>query len=111
MWEALTLLYSFKLAFTPRYKRYIREYERGYQHMCEGVGEVGLSSEEWKEIIGSSTHVPSWLLVECHRERGVFVCGLSVAVTQDRLAGILEAEANCQVVEVVMCKVSGNCLC
>ena len=76
-----------------------------YQNLREGMGELQLTDEEWRLILGSSPLLPSWLYTEEHRERGVFLSSLPIAVTQERLEGILEADADCRIVEVVLCKV------
>ena len=105
LWEALTLLYCFSVARYPDVKRSRKKYPQSYQNMREGIGEVRVTSGEWKEVLGSSQFLPSWLFVEGHRERGVFISRLPVAVTQEKLDGVLEGHVDCRVVEVVMCKV------
>lgn len=106
LWDTLTLLYCFSIARYPNVKRSRKKYPRSYQNMREGIGEVQVTSREWKEVLGSSQFLPSWLFVEELRERGVFVSRLPVTVTQEKLDGVLEGFFNCRVVEVVMCKVS-----
>ena len=106
LWDALTLLYCFSIARYPNVKRSRKKYPQSYQNMREGIGEVQVTSGEWREMLGSSQFLPSWLFVEEHRERGVLVSCLSVTVTQEKLDGVLEGHVDCRVVEVVMCKVS-----
>ena len=69
------------------------------------MGELQATKEEWRLILGSSHLLPSWLFVEEIRERGVFLSGLPVGLTLERLEGVLETHVNCRVVEVLLCEV------
>ncbi|KAI6657963.1 Serine-rich adhesin for platelets-like [Oopsacas minuta] len=104
LWECITLIYCFNISRNPRIQRSRKKYTQAYQSMREGIGEIQLTSGEWKEVIGSSESVPSWLFIEEYREKGVYVSCLHVTATQEKLAVIFEVQADCRVVEVVMCK-------
>nr|XP_018668977.1 uncharacterized protein LOC108949782 [Ciona intestinalis]XP_018668978.1 uncharacterized protein LOC108949782 [Ciona intestinalis] len=66
--------------------------------------EVNLSIDmkEWSEIIGSDA--PAWLKVSEERRRGVYVNHLPGTATVQRLEGLLEMEADCEVSDIYVIK-------
>ncbi|XP_077996942.1 uncharacterized protein LOC144450225 [Glandiceps talaboti] len=65
-----------------------------------------LTSDEWNMITGceKNTSVPSWLKVSSHRDTAVYMTHLSASVSEGKLEGVLETEADCAVKEVCLVK-------
>ncbi|XP_071940908.1 uncharacterized protein [Antedon mediterranea] len=70
------------------------------------TGRVHLTKEEWNLIIGEGKDpcVPSWLQVDTHRDRAVYLAGLPASVSANRLEGDLDSEADCVISEVCIMK-------
>ena len=49
--------------------------------------------------------------VAAHREKALFMSGLPASITTQKMEGILEMEADCNVDEICLMKVSVNCVC
>ncbi|XP_046575861.1 uncharacterized protein LOC124283880 [Haliotis rubra] len=71
-----------------------------------GSSECVMSVEEWNLITGANKdrEVPSWLQLPDRRERAVYLCSLPGNVSVQKLEGMLEMEADCNVEEVVLIK-------
>ncbi|XP_018668977.2 uncharacterized protein LOC108949782 [Ciona intestinalis] len=64
--------------------------------------DISIDMKEWSEIIGIDA--PAWLKVAEDRRRGVYVNHLPGTATVQRLEGLLEMEADCEVSDVYVIK-------
>lgn len=97
------------MAIQPNIKRKTLNYKSSYSKMTEGIGEVSIMQDIWDRITlitnSNNTTIPSWIRLKNHRERSVLVSSLSAAISDKRLEGLLYAEADCLVEEIIIEKV------
>ncbi|KAK3094982.1 hypothetical protein FSP39_008700 [Pinctada imbricata] len=65
------------------------------------------SMNDWKMVTGASrstTETPSWLELESSRELAIYMCNLPGNTTQQKIEGMLESEADCNIDEVCLMK-------
>ncbi|XP_076439016.1 uncharacterized protein LOC143277925 [Babylonia areolata] len=65
-----------------------------------------VSKDDWVHITGcdKDNSIPSWLQLADSRSKGVYLCNLPGNSTSQRLEGLLETEADCNIEEVFLVK-------
>lgn len=64
-----------------------------------------MSQRDWNLVISADKDVPAWLQLGSQRESAIYVSNLPLSVTAEKLEGLLDSEAECNVKEVYLLKV------
>lgn len=70
---------------------------------------VQMSQRDWNLVISADKDAPAWLQLGSQRESAIYVSNLPLSVTAEKLEGLLDSEAECNVKEVYLLKVCGGC--
>ncbi|CAD5124638.1 DgyrCDS12907 [Dimorphilus gyrociliatus] len=73
-------------------------YLRGYDN-----SKCMITQDEWKIINDAAKSSPAWLQIPSNLERTIFVSNVPASATVRTIEDALEADANCNVVEIFMC--------
>ena len=68
-----------------------------------------MSQRDWNLVISADKDAPAWLQLPPERESAIYVSNLPLSVTAEKLEGLLDSEAECNVKEVYLLKVCGGC--
>ena len=64
-----------------------------------------MSHRDWNLVISADKDAPAWLQLASQRESAIYVSNLPLSVTAEKLEGLLDSEAECNVKEVYLLKV------
>jgi len=64
-----------------------------------------MSQRDWNLVISADKDAPAWLQLASQRECAVYVSNLPLSVTAEKLEGLLDNDADCNVKEVYLLKV------
>lgn len=64
-----------------------------------------MSQRDWNLVISADKDAPAWLQLASQRECAVYVSNLPLSVTAEKLEGLLDNDAECNVKEVYLLKV------
>ena len=67
-----------------------------------------MSQRDWNLVISADKDAPAWLQLPSERESAIYVSNLPLSVTAEKLEGLLDSEAECNVKEVYLLKVCGG---
>ena len=74
-----------------------------------GNARAQMSQRDWNLVISADKDAPAWLQLPSERESAIYVSNLPLSVTAEKLEGLLDSEAECNVMEVYLLKVCGGC--
>jgi len=63
-----------------------------------------MSQRDWNLVISADKDAPAWLQLGSQRESAIYVSNLPLSVTAEKLEGLLDSEAECNVKEVYLLK-------
>ena len=69
------------------------------------IARAKISQRDWNLVISADKDAPAWLQLASQRESAIYVSNLPLSVTAEKLEGLLDSEAECNVKEVYLLKV------